>query len=183
MSHTCCVLDRVQYNTFGWELFLFGNSVCNCFTISSSAVCVKRGIIVCQCWCNWWSECDVGGSKVCFFFYIYESLRSRIREYIHTYIHICNGEWRPSNEGSTPDRGTRVFSSPQRSVRAWGPPNLLCNGYWGLISLGWWVKQPGRVAHHTTRTSTPAHVLNERSRGTIRTAEIAKHVEFHYHAH
>jgi hypothetical protein len=29
--------------------------------------------------------------------------------------------------------GSRIFSSPNCPDRFWGPPNLLSNGYWGLI--------------------------------------------------
>jgi len=29
-----------------------------------------------------------------------------------------------------PGRGKRLFSSPNRSDRLWGPPSLLCSGCW-----------------------------------------------------
>jgi hypothetical protein len=37
---------------------------------------------------------------------------------------------------------SRIFSSPRRSDRLWGPPNFLSNGYR-------WVKRPGREADHS----------------------------------
>jgi hypothetical protein len=37
---------------------------------------------------------------------------------------------------------SRIFSSPRRPDRFWGPANLLSNGYRG-------VKQPGREADHS----------------------------------
>jgi hypothetical protein len=37
--------------------------------------------------------------------------------------------------------GSRIFSSPSRRDRLWGPPNLLSNGYPG-------VKRMGREADH-----------------------------------
>jgi hypothetical protein len=35
--------------------------------------------------------------------------------------------------GSIPGSGWEFFSSPPRSVRLWGPPGLLSNGYLGLF--------------------------------------------------
>jgi hypothetical protein len=32
--------------------------------------------------------------------------------------------------------GSRIFSSPRRQDRLWGPHNLLCNGYMGLFPQG-----------------------------------------------
>jgi hypothetical protein len=32
--------------------------------------------------------------------------------------------------------GSRIFSSPRRPNRLWGPPNLLSNGYRGPLSPG-----------------------------------------------
>jgi hypothetical protein len=32
--------------------------------------------------------------------------------------------------------GSRIFCSPRRPDRLWGPPNLLSNGYWGLFFPG-----------------------------------------------
>jgi hypothetical protein len=43
--------------------------------------------------------------------------------------------------------GSRIFSSPRRPDRLWGPPNLLSNGYRGALSPG--VKRPGRYADHS----------------------------------
>jgi hypothetical protein len=38
---------------------------------------------------------------------------------------------------SIPGRG-KTSSSPQRPDWLWGPPTLLCNGYWGLKAVGTW---------------------------------------------
>jgi hypothetical protein len=46
---------------------------------------------------------------------------------------------------------SRIFSSPNRSDRLWGPPNLLSNGYRGTLSPG--VKRPGREADRSPPTS------------------------------
>jgi hypothetical protein len=59
--------------------------------------------------------------------------------------------------------GSRIFSSPRRRDRLWGPPNLLFNGYRG-------VKRPGREAGRSPPasaevkkimiyTSTPPYVF------------------------
>jgi hypothetical protein len=42
---------------------------------------------------------------------------------------------------------SRIFSSPRRPDRFWGPPSLLPNGYRGLFPRG--VKRPGREADHS----------------------------------
>jgi hypothetical protein len=42
--------------------------------------------------------------------------------------------------------GSRIFSSPRRPDRLWGPPNLLSKGYPG-------VKRPGRAADHSSPAS------------------------------
>jgi hypothetical protein len=42
--------------------------------------------------------------------------------------------------------GSRIFSSPNRPDRLWGPPNLLSNGYRG-------VTRPGREANHSPPAS------------------------------
>jgi hypothetical protein len=47
--------------------------------------------------------------------------------------------------------GSRIFSSPCRPDRLWGPPNLLSNGYRGALSPG--VKRAGREADHSPPTS------------------------------
>jgi hypothetical protein len=54
---------------------------------------------------------------------------------------------RPQNvdRGSILDRGRKLFSSPRRQDRLWGPPSLLYSGYWGF-SPG--MKRPGREADH-----------------------------------
>jgi hypothetical protein len=47
--------------------------------------------------------------------------------------------------------GSRIFSSPCLPDRLWGRPNLLSNGYWGIISPG--VKRPELEADHSPPTS------------------------------
>jgi hypothetical protein len=47
--------------------------------------------------------------------------------------------------------GSRIFSSPRRPDRLWGPPSLLSNGVPGALSQG--AKQQGREADHSPPTS------------------------------
>jgi hypothetical protein len=47
--------------------------------------------------------------------------------------------------------GSRIFSSPCRSDRLWGSPNLLSNGYRGALSPA--VKRSGREADHAPPAS------------------------------
>jgi hypothetical protein len=49
---------------------------------------------------------------------------------------------------------SRIFSSPRRPDRLWGPPSLLSNGYRRALSLG--VKQPGRETDRLSPTSAEA---------------------------
>jgi hypothetical protein len=53
--------------------------------------------------------------------------------------------------------GPRIFCSPNRTDRFWGPPNLLFNGYRGLFSPG--VKRPGREAEHSPPTSAEVKIM------------------------
>jgi hypothetical protein len=46
--------------------------------------------------------------------------------------------------------GSRIFSSPRRPDRLWGPPNLLSNGYRHSFSG---VKRPAREVHHSSPSS------------------------------
>jgi hypothetical protein len=47
--------------------------------------------------------------------------------------------------------GSRIFTSPNRPHRLWGPPNLLSKGYGGALSPG--VRRPGREVDHSPPTS------------------------------
>jgi hypothetical protein len=47
--------------------------------------------------------------------------------------------------------GSRIFSSPRRLYRLWGPPTLLSNGYVGLLPRG--LKQSGCEGGHSPPTS------------------------------
>jgi hypothetical protein len=47
--------------------------------------------------------------------------------------------------------GSRIFSSPRRPDRFWGPRDLLSNGYCGFFPPG--VKRPGREADHSPPAS------------------------------
>jgi hypothetical protein len=49
--------------------------------------------------------------------------------------------------------GPRIFSSPSRPDRLWGPPNLLSNGYRGPGNLSPAVKRPVREADHSPPAS------------------------------
>jgi hypothetical protein len=42
----------------------------------------------------------------------------------------------PRSRNSSPGRGKRLFSTPQRPCRVWGPPNLVFNVYVGALSPG-----------------------------------------------
>jgi hypothetical protein len=44
---------------------------------------------------------------------------------------------------------TRIFTSPYRKGRLWGPPSLLSNGYWGFFPRGWEAKWQGRESDHS----------------------------------
>jgi hypothetical protein len=63
-----------------------------------------------------------------------------------------NGEpgkrWTTGWDGlvSIPSRSNRLFSSPHRADRLWGPHNLLCNGYRGLFPQ----RESGRSVKLTT---------------------------------
>jgi hypothetical protein len=68
--------------------------------------------------------------------------------------------------------GSRIFSSPRRPDRLWGPPNLISNGYRGGGAISSGLKRTGREADHSRPasaevkkmwiyTSTPPYALME----------------------
>lgn len=44
--------------------------------------------------------------------------------------------YEPDGRDSIPERGKRLFSTPQRPDQLWAPPSLLLNGHWRLINRG-----------------------------------------------
>jgi hypothetical protein len=64
-------------------------------------------------------------------------------------VGIATG-YRLDGRSSIPGRD-KIFSSPQRPDRLWGPPSLLFNGYRGSFPG---VKQPGPEADHSPPSST-----------------------------
>jgi hypothetical protein len=68
--------------------------------------------------------------------------------HIYVYIYVCIGSWDSAVCIATGYRlddqgvrvrvpaGAKIFSSPQRPDRLWGPPSLLSNGYRELLHRG-----------------------------------------------
>jgi hypothetical protein len=62
-------------------------------------------------------------------------------------VGIATGYWLDDRGlGVHVPAGSRIFSSPRRPDRHWGPPSLLSNGYRGALSPG--VKRQDREADH-----------------------------------
>jgi hypothetical protein len=62
-------------------------------------------------------------------------------------VGIATGYWLDDRGGGIRvPVGLRIFSSPRRPDRLWGPPSLLSHGYRG-------VKRPGREADHPPPTA------------------------------
>jgi hypothetical protein len=66
-------------------------------------------------------------------------------------VFLITTDYRLEDCGLILNKDRRIFFSPERLDRLWGPPNLLSNGYWVSFLGG---KAPGHEADHSPSFST-----------------------------
>jgi hypothetical protein len=113
------LFDRIKASSFSYSLPPFSNIVYTCYALYSFLVDLAISVL---------AFCNLPAFLV---------ISIRPQNSLDSSVGIATGcGLDDQGVGVRVPAGSRIFSSPCRPDRLWGPPNSLANGYWGSFPGG-----------------------------------------------